>query len=680
MQSVVKLEVGKPSEMAGNRSLLAGILVAIPLVAALFYGVVGADKFLLVSPLAILGYACLAAWMSKMAFSRNLVSVAPPGFFLFLLFIAYGAAIGAASAISYEAKLRMLLIGLFVGAYYLCGNSLALFRRSRVVLGWLMFFSLLACLYGLVNHFRNPEMVLWVERYALYPGRLASTYICPNHFAHLLQMLLPFCLVFILIPRAGLLLRILAGYCIIVYLPTIYFTESRAGMLGSIAAMGVTACLLALRKSKKLFLLLIVVVPLFSTILLVGAWHYSEMFKRRMTPVVAFMEGQVKDGVGSEARDFRPQTWMDTVDMIKEKPMTGFGPASYRYLFPEYRKRCNVPVITGHPHNEYLEIASEYGLVGFGLFALAWCYGLLRLLVFSLKTPSQHHAFMAMAFLGTAAGTMLHSFFDFQMHVFQNALVFSLLAAIAAGPICGRRQEALMKQDNAASAGWLMRPARIALAAVALAGLLLTLQLFSSAFIRAAADRLAEGRKTEMAKRYYRWAIKIDSSNWRAYKGIGAVYFKERYYTLDRDEKHRLAELERDFVAAGYLHNPHDAGLVFDFGTATVFLGDTEAGIGLLEKAARLRPFTAVYWWRLGIEQRWAERYEEALESFRYAHSLKKTPLTRKNIQWLEHQMAAKPAPEATSKPTPEPVADIKERPPQKKISLDGLLGLMDSL
>ncbi|RKX42871.1 MAG: hypothetical protein DRP64_09090 [Verrucomicrobia bacterium] len=678
MQLKDRLDMAEPLNVTGNRFPLAGILVLIALVAALFYGVVGEDKFLLISPLAILGYVCLAAWMLGAAFSKRSASVAPPGFFLFLLFIAYGVAVGVVSIIPYEAKLRMLLIGLFVGAYYLWGNSFALFRRSRTVLGWVMLFALLGCFYGLVNFFKQPEMVLWVERYAPYAGRLCSTYICPNHFAHLLQMLLPFCLAFLVIPRAGMPLRILSFYCIAVYLPTIYFTESRAGMLGSIAALGVTACLLALRRSRKLFLLLMVVVPLFSTILLAGAWNYSEMFKRRMTPVVDFLADAKAEGfANTNTRDFRPLTWLDSIDMVKAKPMTGFGPASYRYAFPEHRNRCTVNrMVTGHPHNEYLEIAAEYGLVGFGLFALAWCYGLIRLLVFSLKTPNQHHAFMAMAFLGTAAGTMLHSFFDFQMHIFQNALVFSLLAAIAAGPICGRRQEALSKLDHAGFRGQLMRLPKVALAFLAVAGLLLVLQGFSSAFIRAAADRMAAGRKPEMAKHYYRQAIKIDPSNWRACKGIGAVYFNERYHSLDRDEKRELAQIEKDFFATGYLHNPQDAGLVFDLGMVTVFLGDTEAGIELLEEAARLRPFNDIAWWKLGIEQRKAERYEEALESFEYARSLKNSPVVQKNIQWLERRADAKPIPEAVPDPG---TAGTKERPPQKKALLDDLHTLMDA-
>lgn len=653
MQLKDKLDTAEPLNMTGSRIPFAGILVTIAFVAILFYGVVGEDKFLLLSPLAIGGYLCLTIWMVKSAFSRSTPTVAPPAFYPFLVFTAFGAALVVGADIPYEAKVRMLLIGLFVGAYYLWANSLVLFRRSRSVLGWLMLFALLGSFYGLINHFKQPEMVLWVERYAPYAGRLASTYICPNHFAHLLQMLLPFCLVFLFIPKAGLFLRIFAGYCMLVFIPTITLTESRAGMLGAIAALGITTCLLALRKSRKLFLLIVIIVPLLSALLLAGAWNYSEMFQRRMTPVVEFLAEAKEDGfANTQTRDFRPLTWLDSIDMVKAKPATGFGPGTYRYAFPEFRKRCAaVRVVTGHPHNEYLEIASEYGLIGFGLFALAWCYGLIRLLVFSLRTQNQHHAFMAMAFLGTAAGTMLHSFFDFQMHVFQNALVFSLLAAIAAGPICGRRQEAILQQKARP-----LRPLRWILALVCVAGLVFSVQTFSSAFVRAAADRLAATKQPEKVKRYYKRAIKFDRSNWRAYKGLAMVYYDERYYSLDRDEKLHIAEIERNVLETGYRFNSKDAAMVVNFGRATIYTGDVDAGIALLQQATILRPFNDNYWWMLGVEQRKAGRYEDALQTFQYAKGLKSTASIRKNIQWLEKQLKATSA-------TVQPVEDVPETP-----------------
>jgi tetratricopeptide (TPR) repeat protein len=332
-------------------------------------------------------------------------------------------------------------------------------------------------------------------------------------------------------------------------------------------------------------------------------------------------------------------------------------------------------VVTGHPHNEYLEITAEYGLIGFGLFALAWGYGLIRLLIFALKTQNQHHAFMAMAFLGTAMGTMIHSFFDFEMHVFQNALIFALLAAIATGPICGRRQEVLLKEEEPGFQGVWLRGIRIALALVAVVGMLLALQTFSSTFFRAEADRLVESREPELAKRYYQRAIRIDPANWRAYRGMGSVCFKERYYSLDRKEKRELAQIERDFFAKGYAHNPKDATLVSAYGMVTIFLGDTDAGIDLLRQAAALRPFNDNHWWNLGVELRKAGHYEEALEVFKKAKTLKNTPSIRANIQWLERQM--KPSTPVVQKK--QSVESTLLKRPEKIIPIEDLYKLMEN-
>lgn len=629
----------EPSSGISSRSsfLLAGIAIC----SFLFYGVVGADKTWLLAPGFLLSYAAIT-----MALLKRVGSIGqggepqtpnlplPPAGALFLLFIIYGVGLISNATVPFEAKWTMLFVGGVVGAYWVWGAELTTFKDNRLWLGSLVFVVMLCALYGMIIHFKCPEKVLWAERYTeAYVGRLRSTYICPNHFAHLMQMLLPFCLVLLFIPQAGLYLKILAGYSFLVFLPPLYFTESRAGWLGGIVAVGVTICLLALRRSKKLFVLLAVLVPLCSTLLFFGAWRYSETFQRRMQPVVTFLEGQAEDGVGSEAQDFRPQTWMDTIDMIKQQPLIGFGPGNYRYTFPEHRSRFRgVRLVTGHPHNEYLELMADYGLIGFGLFSLAWIYGLVWVLIKSFKAEAARHAFMGMAFLGTAAGTMVHSFFDFQLHVYPNALVLAFLAALACGPLAtqrakgkrknkgreGRRKAGggslgdLIKREEKSSKAaseplvardqqseirnaqrlqpsapscvplWLNKLVMGALAIGFFVGTLFCIQIISSAFIRAMGDRAREEvqnikapalRTQHPAARYYELAVRIDPQNWRAYKGMALLLNEERYYTLDRAEKLQRAMTEREWYEKAYKHNSHDPEIVAGLGKSLIFVG-----------------------------------------------------------------------------------------------------------
>ncbi|MEI6890909.1 MAG: O-antigen ligase family protein [Pontiella sp.] len=581
--------------------------------------------------------------------------------------------------IPYEAKIRVLMVSLCIGSYGVLSNTLILFRRSRLVLMWVLIFALLCSFYGLINFFKQPDMVLWVERHFVYEGRLASTYICPNHFGHLLQMLMSFCLVLLFIPQAGLSLRLLAGYCLLAFPVTIYFTESRASILGMIAALGVTILLMSLRKNKKLFFILLIAIPLSTAVLLGGAWKYSEMFNRRMTPVVKFVAGIASEGFAdAPVNDFRPKTWLDTLDMIKEKPLVGFGPGSYHFAFPEFRKRFSgARIISGHPHNEYLEIASEYGLIGLGLFAFAWGYGLIRILIFSLKTDQQHHAFMAMAFIGTAVGTMVHSFFDFEMNEFQNAMVFSLLAAIAVGPICGRKLDALKNR-----ALFRYRLSSWVFAGISLIALVLSVGTFSSAFLRAMADRAFESKSIDSSIPLYLAAIRMDSSNWKAYRGLGELYAQERRYTLEKELKAELGELQKSFLEKGLEFNPLSPRIALSLGRINVALGEQAEGLEMLKKITVMRPFNDQYWWFYGLELRKAGHYEDALAVFRQAHRIKRSVTVKKNIQWLERKLKKGPLPEKKEEAVQRPGLvmpkfDLGEGAADE--SLDSLFELMES-
>jgi O-antigen ligase len=713
------------STMAENRSSVVGmlpsrILIALGVASFLFYGIVGADKGLLLGPVFVLAFAMISIAFTRQALgvsrwsqgsrqkspgkSQSPADLFPPSSLFWLLFLAYGIALVFQATIPFEAKLVLLFLGCVVGAYLVWGAGLTAFKDNRIVLGWLVFVVMLTALYGLVVHFKCPERVLWGERYAMYDGRLMSTYICPNHFAHLMQMLLPFCLALLFIPQSGLYLKILSAYSFVVFLPPMFLTESRAGWLGSIAGVGVAVCLMALRRSKKLFLALVILVPLSSTLLLFGAWRYSETFQRRMEPVVEFLHGQAEGGVGSEARDFRPQTWMDTIDMVKAAPLFGHGPGSYRYTFPEFRNRFRGQrIVTGHPHNEYLELIAEFGLVGFGLFALAWIYGGVWVLVKSLRAAETRHAFIGFAFLGTVAGTMVHSFFDFQMHVFPNAMVFALLAAIAVGPLraarrgpkteggerradgCGATnvfesrgpkplpdqlasegngEPSTTKAEGRRATSASLWPSVILLWLLAfafVAGTLFCAKTMASDVARALGDTAMANRNIPKAEQYFRWATRIDAQNWQAYRGMAQLLHDQRWFSLDLDEKVLLALEELGWFEQAYKHNPKDAESVLGLGKVLVFLGrqqdrgnlaassslpsptaDFETlGLGYLREACRYRKFNDQVWWLLGVELRKAGRYEEALETFKYAGKLRRTPSITKNIQWLEKAISS---------------------------------------
>jgi len=217
----------------------------------------------------------------------------------------------------------------------------------------------------------------------------------------------------------------------------IYQTQSRAGLLGTIASAGMLFLVLMLRKSRKAFLLSLVIAPLLMAAGIGGLWAGSTMFRGRMQPVVKVLAMASQGEWESIASlDFRPMTWADSYTMFAERPWFGFGPGNYGQTFPEHRTRLQaVKVETVHPHNEPLELLTEYGLVGAGLFLGALvnlCVALVRL----IKTSSRpYHALPAAALLAALAGTLVHGLFDFELRIFPNAVMLAVLAGCAVAPL-----------------------------------------------------------------------------------------------------------------------------------------------------------------------------------------------------------------------------------------------------
>lgn len=90
-----------------------------------------------------------------------------------------------------------------------------------------------------------------------------------------------------------------------------------------------------------------------------------------------FFSGDQSIGVGSVRIDAAGRTnfWEKTVDSWQESPWTGHGAGSASALI-----ETHFPGL-GHPHNEYLRLLHDYGLVGAVLFV----WGLLSLLVGAWK-------------------------------------------------------------------------------------------------------------------------------------------------------------------------------------------------------------------------------------------------------------------------------------------------------
>jgi O-antigen ligase len=628
-------------------SLIIGLTAAFTL-----FGV-NEDKAWFFAPVTVLIYLTILSWLAGSLWHRAGRGQAPsqpaatsdlrtpPGGIPLLLFCLYSFAMIPFSALPYEAKVSSLVLGGYVAVYWASANILSRFSVRKAV--WVSVFIMLVitALYSLVQHKVAPDYIFGMKRYTTYweGGRLGGTYQCSNHIAHLFQMWLPLCLVFLFIPQFGWFWRICFAYALPLFLLLIYQTQSRAGLLGAVAALGTTVLFMILRKSRRVFFVALLVVPLLGAVAIGGLWTASSMFRTRMQPVVKLVELVASgESITENFNDFRPLTWIDTVVMIKDRPVFGFGAGNYSLMFEDYRTRfTGVRIETIHPHNEYLELLSEYGLLGAILVLWVLVSLTVQMIRFIRTTDRPYHALPAAALLGTLAGTAVHGFFDFELHNLPNAMMLALLAGCAVAPLLAQQKSSV--RDHKSGGMVLTSVLRPLISIVWLVATLWSVQVMSSAWIRVWGDKFLQKQNFQQAERFYKAAEKIDPQNWLAQMGRGQVYYTWRYYELDPGRKRGWALKEQASYSAAYQTNAKKEEVVYGLGRVELFLGQRDEGLAYLRQVARYKRFNDFYWRKLGIELRKAGLYDEALTTFEYAKKLNQSnPTVNRNIKWLKNR------------------------------------------
>jgi O-antigen ligase len=121
----------------------------------------------------------------------------------------------------------------------------------------------------------------------------------------------------------------------------------------------------------------------------------------------------------------------DAWQIFVHNPWIGTGLGTFETVYPRYASSYDGLRID-HAHNDYFELLANTGLIG-GVFGLVFVAFLFWHGYANLRTAENRggRAFYAGA-LAACAGILLHSFVDFNLHLPSNALLFLILAGLAA--------------------------------------------------------------------------------------------------------------------------------------------------------------------------------------------------------------------------------------------------------
>lgn len=607
--------------VSGRRAAYDGACVALLLAPSLLgIFLFGAVRLWSVGPLMFLAFCGVALFFLRPFFSAELRQLqVPPGGLAGLALLAYVLLTVPRAEVPYEARIEGLKLASYVGAYWAWSELASRHRRWRFLLGALVVTVTLIAWYAVIQHARGSRMVLNLVRPESYGMRASGTYFCPNHFAHLLELVMPFSLALLLMGSARAPLRLLAGYSLLLFLPVMFLTQSRSGWIGTAAGLGVTACLGAARKGRRPFVVAVIAVPL--AVAAAGGllWAFSEVFRARVEDALA---GNV-----------RIQLWQDTLRMIRERPWLGYGGGSYQWVFPQFRSLSS-QMLYNYAHNEYLHAVADYGLAGLALWAVFLGTAVVRLLKAWSAVERDRDFWLIAALMGSLAASLAHALFDFNLHIFSNNHVLVLLAGTVAACLYSTGH---FQPRRLGAPAFRVVYGGAALAAAVLAAL--ALQATASYALTLRADALRARFEMPRALALYRVARAADPGNWRAFQGAANVQQALSFWNRDPEAREAQAREAQAWYETAKRLNPYDLETLFGLSKIQNTRGQPEQALESLRQAAQHDRNHMFYVTQFGIQLRRMGRDEEALRFFREVQKTWDTELVRLNIQALETRL-----------------------------------------
>ena len=415
-----------------NRLLLAFSILAFFLLHILIGGAQLAFCILPYALLAIGGILSLLAIRQHHLAPENLCLISAALFFGYIIFRSLF------SPVEYYAATKLYLAQAALCLYLVFAIYLTKPKERLIfIISWLVLLALHVGI-GIYQFVENNDFTLFDIGRFHYGWRASGLFICPNHAAAFLTVAALFCFSITLWSRWPVPAKILAAYCGFMAIIGILLSASRAGALGFIAGLFVLATfsMLAYKKfyrwkTQKILLYLGVGICLVA-----------------LATFLVFIQGSDQKIIsryaeGPSALDWRLLAWKGGISNFLEAPIFGTGAESHLYYGRHFRDpHLQVDIV--HAHNDYIELAAEFGLVGLALFLIflgshLWsgARSFKRLAYERLPNSGKllsNALAVNIASMSAIAAAAAHALFDFQMQIPGVTLAYSLVFAILANP------------------------------------------------------------------------------------------------------------------------------------------------------------------------------------------------------------------------------------------------------
>ena len=409
----------QPSRLGINQAVLYGVTTLLLFCPLAFGAVEPWAIFTLQSASAILFLLWLFGQTRAAQPTVLWTPVFPPMFaFMALVVIQLLPRISAYRHATYSVLLLYIAYGL---ACFLITQTLTRTTQIRRIATAAVIYGTAVAMFAVLQSLSSTTKLYWI-RTPRFGGWIYGPYVNHNHYAGLMEMLLPIPLVFAFSRYARGRLRWAAASSAAFMGATIFLSGSRGGMVAFALQVAVFLWFLFRERAagRAAFLMAAFLVISLASI----AWIGGSEVTARLSTITASKHSDL-------ANDIRFKINRDTLHMFAQRPIFGWGLGTFETVYPQFRS-FYTNFLVDKAHNDYLQLLAETGVLGFAIMIWFLISALRRALRKIRNWPSDVNGSVALAVVIGITGILVHSFVDFNLEIPANALLFYVLCAVAA--------------------------------------------------------------------------------------------------------------------------------------------------------------------------------------------------------------------------------------------------------
>jgi O-antigen ligase len=319
-----------------------------------------------------------------------------------------------ASAYTYASQQELLKIA----AYFLC----FLLARQLFLTSWtrrlpaasLTIFGALLATFSVVQKLQGNGLIYWLR--ASSTPTFFGPYANKNHYAGLLEMIIPFALLGAARLNASRSQRVLFAFSASVMIASVFLSGSRSGSaVVFFEIIAFVVIVMPASRAGRIRVASALLATVFGIALVI--WIAGG--------ALIDQAAALHDPMADASVINRRQLTRDSLELVRQRPILGWGLGTFLTVYPQVSTWYGDSLVNA-AHDDYLQLLVETGAAGLGLMlifvGLVLHVGIRR---FS-RAPT---GVVSAAILG-CCGLLLHSFSDFNLHVPANAAMFFSLCGL----------------------------------------------------------------------------------------------------------------------------------------------------------------------------------------------------------------------------------------------------------